>query len=218
MGWFFNITGFIADIFGSVPEAIDKLWSFMTPSTWAIVLGLMIFIGYKKFTKQKKEKAHYKESTTQKHEDLPSPPGQSSYHQSKSLTTAGISTNKSQDGRIFVNTSPFDLQKKVRGMTGYQADKVKEPYLGKWLKILVEVSDVESAVVARSDDSEKDIKVWCYCPSRNADDKVSIVMHFNADRWETHLSHIELGEQIKVLGEIYNIGEGLISLKNCEKE
>ena len=202
MGWFFNITGFIADIFGSVPDGIDKLWSFMPPSIWVIVLGLMIFIGYKKYTKQKKEKAHYNESTTQKHEDIPSPPGQHYYHQSKSLATAGISTNKSEDGRIFVNTSPFDLQKKVHGMTDYQADKVKGPYLGKWLKILGEVSNVENTTYAPSDNSEKDIVVWCYCPSRNAKDNVSIVMYFNADRWETHLSHIERGEQIKVLARI----------------
>ena len=178
----------------------------------------MIFIGYKKYTKQKKEKAHYNKSTTQKHEDIPSQPGQSSYDQSKSLTTTGISTNKSEDGRIFVNTSPFDLQKKVRGMTSYQADKMKDPYLGKWLEILGEVSNVENTTFATSDNSEKDIVVWCDCPSGNANDNVSIVMYFNADRWETHLSHLERGEQIRVLGEIRNISEGLISLRNCEKK
>ena len=218
MSWFFNITGFIADIFGSVPDAIDKLRSFMPLSIWVIVLGLMIFMGYKKYTKQKKEKAHYNESITQKHEDIASPLEQSSYHQSKSLTTAEIPTNKSEDERIFVNTPPFDLQKKVRGMTGYQADKVKEPYLGKWLKILGQVSNVENTAYAPSDNSERDIVVWCDCPSGNANDNVSIVMYFNADRWESHLSHIERGEQINVLGEIANISERLITLRNCEKK
>jgi hypothetical protein len=116
--------------------------------------------------------------------------------------------------RIFIKETPQELQELRHGHVTVQADKLLEPYLGKWMRVAGTVSDVHEYK-----SSEKwTVNVW----TRLAETRLGVPMKTDelslefAATWSERLVLLKRDEHINVIGRIKSIELLSINLEQCE--
>lgn len=109
--------------------------------------------------------------------------------------------------RIFVDKTPQELTKIFKTYIDAQAEKLIQPYMGKWLRI---AGPVQNA-------SQISGKFWQVFLHLESDSMfgIQIVLYF-ANTWTEHLSLISRGTNINVIGRISKISSGELDLQACE--
>ena len=177
------------------------------------MLGTLMFgRGYKKKASRMQKKIKELEKDIKK---IKSDSGKKAENFVNSVERSTTVTPES--GRTILEKSPSDLSDlldKCSNLTDYHADKVKEPYLKKWLKISGDVVNVEKR--EKSSIRRESILVQCDYPMLGASESVTVYMEFDAGMWEIRLADLKRGDQITALGKIGSLEEHWIILKNCE--
>ena len=216
IGWVLAVLGSIATVFGFFMQAYETVHTGLTAAQWQLI-GISLFFIAVIFLIVKQQQAY-----TELKDKVQGVPRGIQIHSNptiRSKTPAEIPT-LSVGGRIILEESHSalsDLMDRCSSMTDYHADKVKEPYLGKWLKISGDVVNVEKKEgMSRNRDS---ICVQCDYPTLGASESVTVHMDFDAGKWESRLADLERGSQITALGKVGrtgDIGEHWINLESCE--
>jgi hypothetical protein len=108
------------------------------------------------------------------------------------------------DKRILITISPLELFKFFDGHTSIEADRLLQPYFGKWMQISGEVNSVVHVV-------ENITQVSFYL------DKGRIISMSFAEPWFDTVSMLRKGAKVTVLGQLKRVEEaGIVALGNCE--
>jgi hypothetical protein len=111
--------------------------------------------------------------------------------------------------REFVNQTPAELVGLYHNMTDLQAQKLLEPFIGRWIKVSGPFQNVRAA-------SSNGI-AWVDL-SNNAGLRPGQATHlgFDADKWLARLSTLKLGEQLEIAGQIEAVDRHVVYLRHCE--
>jgi len=110
--------------------------------------------------------------------------------------------------RILTDKSPQELTDFFRNFIDVQAQKLIEPFLGKWLKIVGPVTDA-------SHYKDSFWQVFIYVEDKHSSFGIQISLLF-ADTWTERLSLITHGTTISTIGRINKVGKTGIELHACE--
>jgi hypothetical protein len=126
--------------------------------------------------------------------------------QSKSIELAGTQQLPISQKRILIDLTPRQLSDIFRDHTSFQAGKLIEPYIGKWLDISGTTNDIAKNAwgIWRGSIYEKDLK-----------GPLHIFMQFNP-KWADHLSVLSRGSEIRVHGRIQEVMENVVNLDECD--
>lgn len=112
------------------------------------------------------------------------------------------------DDRIEVNVKPKYLLRLYKGHSSIQADKLAEPYIGKWIRVSGRVYDItDSLGGCRVSFHQR----WLDGPGID----LSLTMVFGPE-WRDRLSIMKRGTRIKVRGKIKEVNRAWINLTECE--
>ena len=110
-----------------------------------------------------------------------------------------------EEQRIFSPRTPAELVDKLEGLTEVQAERLTETYLGQWMEVEGNVTDISRNLF------EDQIKVHIF------NDRLSLFLHFDASTWGVQVGSLDVGDQISAIGKIRSIlRQGIISLDECE--
>ena len=109
--------------------------------------------------------------------------------------------------RIFVEKAPQELTNVFKTYIDAQAEKLIQPYMGKWLRLA-------GAVTNASQISGKFWQVFLHLESDSLFG-IQIVLYF-ANTWTEHLSLISRGTNINVIGRISKVSASELDLQACE--
>lgn len=107
-------------------------------------------------------------------------------------------------GRIFIDEKPAFLQQFFRDHTSVQAQKLLDPYLGKWFRPL-------SLTVQDINKYRSGYSVY----GKTTEDNVGIHMKFD-ERWSERISILRRGSVLSVIGQIVEADQLSLSLQECE--
>ena len=105
-------------------------------------------------------------------------------------------------GLIFVNEEPSFFARLFDGHTSIQSTKLIEPYMGKWMRLSIDVADISEASASQH-------RVHGF------KDQTSIFMYFEK-QWQEQVSILRSRSVIEVVGQIRNIDRGMLRLESCE--
>ena len=107
--------------------------------------------------------------------------------------------------QIFCPRTPAELIDKVKGCTEIQAEYISKPYLGQWMGIEGNITDVSQRSYMNQ------ITVYMF------DNEPSFALYFDASTWGTQIGSFDVGDRISAIGKIESIQRGgIISLEECE--
>jgi hypothetical protein len=104
--------------------------------------------------------------------------------------------------KIFINATPDYLMDLVEGKLSTEAERMIEPYIGKWMTVTDRISDVSirntGSIVTERNDRYRQLDLW-----------------FNS-AWNERLNVLYKGQEIRVNGKIDRIWPTRIFLIDCE--
>lgn len=108
--------------------------------------------------------------------------------------------------RIFVDITPEYLTGLFRKYTSFQATKLVDPYLGKWMKVSGFVMDVSS---------ESNNATVHLMPSEQSAG-FQIIAYFREQKWIDRTLVLRCSDKVSVLGQISRVRISSLSLEYCE--
>jgi hypothetical protein len=126
--------------------------------------------------------------------------------QTNAATTPNNSPITLPDQRIIVGISPQELCGFYANVTSAQGDRLIKPYIGKWMRLSGEVSDVGHSGPKGN---------YSRVSLRNVPGIVYALMFFDA-KWYDHISVLDKGASATVLGKIASADEVSVRLEDCE--
>ena len=118
--------------------------------------------------------------------------------------TGALPESTPAEERIFVSESIYSLVEPYQKYTSVQAGKLAEVYLGKWLKVNGEVSEVSRRL------GRKGYEILFYI-----DRKIFIQAEFER-QWDEHLRLLRRDQSISAIGKIRGLNSSQIWLEDCE--
>jgi hypothetical protein len=110
------------------------------------------------------------------------------------------------DNRIVIGLAPEKLCAFFEGVTTAQGNRMVQPYLGKWMKVSGEVTDTNHVPGQFSRISFGRFGRLGEC---------SFTMFFE-EKWSEHVSILNAGETVTVLGQLKSVEQTHIVLDPCE--
>jgi hypothetical protein len=115
------------------------------------------------------------------------------------------------DDRVFLDKTPPDLAEIFNANISVKAEKLIEPFIGKWMKVWGSISNI-----SRYKDGSCFVYIRYLNKPEDAWSKMTMaVLEFDA-RWNDRLSILDGGENITAIGEIERIGYQEVKLIKCE--
>jgi hypothetical protein len=112
------------------------------------------------------------------------------------------------DGRIFVDVTPAYLGGLFEGHTDIQAQKLIQPFVGKWMEIsgkLGEVSEGHGFLQVTLQSAYPLVTILA----------VRVYMHFHV-KWTDRLSVLRQGDALTIVGQIDRVDKLSVVLRACE--
>jgi hypothetical protein len=113
-------------------------------------------------------------------------------------------TTVDESGRIITSATLEQLQRQLTGLTSFQASLLMEPYVGKWMRLKGNFSNISDGGGAKS------YQVVFQSPQD------FVYMYFEEGDSVDVLKVTQIGEPIEVLGEVVTITWAMAHFKNCE--
>ena len=115
------------------------------------------------------------------------------------------------DGRILIDKDPKFLSDIFSENTDIEADRLVEPYIGKWMKISGDVYDI----------SDRDFGDLMYVSIMDKGGNpfgmsIALGMGFNRDTWKDRLELLHPGDHITVIGQIKSASRIGVQFDKCE--
>jgi len=112
---------------------------------------------------------------------------------------------RSEADRVVVRHSPEDILGLFKGLTDVQAQRLIEPYIGKWLEVLGDVADIQLSGNA-----------YLVGFSYSHGTPYNVTMTFEKDKWGDRLPNLKPNDPIRVLGRIGGVSRVTIVLDHCD--
>jgi hypothetical protein len=151
---------------------------------------------------------HYKAARLQRSAVLGRDDEQRQYNEEKSKidneqSGPASSPARIDEGRVMVNVDGVYLTNICKEHMAIQAEKLIQPFIGKWMKVVGRVADIK--------EEDSGMKVIF---ERN--ESLLYILTFDDRSWRDHLLVMPRGTQINALGKIQNIAATWISLTSCK--
>jgi hypothetical protein len=122
----------------------------------------------------------------------------------------GTLTKSSSGERIFVNVTPRELSNLFENHISFQAQKLVEPYLGKWLTVAGSVSDVGRVhngqwLIFIRNDMRNSLRI----------SGIQVALYFREDR-SGRLPILSRDSFITAVGRLVKVEVNSLSLEDCE--
>ena len=126
---------------------------------------------------------------------------------SKGLDDADEKTAPSPSERIYVNVTPEYLTSFYNQHTAFQAAKLVEPYIGKWITVFGIVNDVTS--------ESRGTKIYIVRPKEDSG-FLLIVASFHEQTWIDRIVLLRREDKVAVVGQIKSVDSRSVWLDYCE--
>lgn len=146
----------------------------------------------------------------------------STLREGASSRTAQKSPNASAPGenapRQFVDVTPLFLMNIYDGHTDLQAEELRKPYIGRWLKVswpLKNVSSPKNTYDSTFTKSKSTMRITLVPPDKDAYYLQLVTFQFN-EEWFERLKVIPIGAPVSVIGRIETFNKFGLDLVDCE--